>query len=96
MAAFLSLALPAGFDVAWVDGFLGGLRGLAERLGVTLAGGDTAEAPGEHVLADIVLTGAVPRGKALLRSGARVGDGLYCTGRLGGLGGGAGGDDGRG
>lgn len=36
------------------------------------------------MLADIVLTGSVPRGKALLRSGARVGDGLYCTGRLGG------------
>ena len=84
MAAFLSLALPVGFEVGWVDGFLGGLRGLAERFGVTLAGGDTAQAPGAEVLADIVLTGAVPRGKALLRSGARVGDGVYCTGRLGG------------
>lgn len=83
-AAFLSLALPAGFDVAWVDGFLRGLRGLAERFGVTLAGGDTAEAPGGEVLADIVLIGAVRRGRALLRSGARVGDGIYVTGRLGG------------
>ena len=36
------------------------------------------------VIADIVLVGAVPRGKALLRSGARAGDLLYVTGSLGG------------
>lgn len=83
MAAFLSLALPIGFEVEWVDDFLRGLRGLAERFGVTLAGGDTAQAPGAELVADIVLVGAVPRGKALLRTGARAGDGLYVTGRLG-------------
>lgn len=84
LAAFLSLALPRGFEVDWVDGFIDGLLALAERFGVELAGGDTAEAPGESVLADIVLTGTVPHGKALLRSGARAGDGLFVTGTLGG------------
>jgi thiamine-monophosphate kinase len=34
-------------------------------------------------VADIVLTGAVPHGKALLRSGARAGDLIYVTGMLG-------------
>jgi thiamine-monophosphate kinase len=34
--------------------------------------------------ADIVLVGSVPRGKALLRSGAQVGDSIYVTGALGG------------
>jgi thiamine-monophosphate kinase len=47
-----------------------------------LAGGDLSESP--IALADIVLVGAVPRGKALLRSGARPGHLLYVTGELGG------------
>ena len=83
VAAFLSLALPAGFEVGWADEFLAGLRGLGERFGVGLAGGDMAQAPGAEVVADIVLVGSVPRGRALLRSGSRVGDGVYVTGRLG-------------
>lgn len=36
------------------------------------------------ILADIILVGAAPSGKALRRSGARPGDLLYCTGSLGG------------
>jgi thiamine-monophosphate kinase len=36
------------------------------------------------VAADIVVLGAVERGRALLRSGARAGDSLYVTGTLGG------------
>src|SRR5580658_5246589 len=59
-----------------------GLSDLAARCQVPLAGGDTANAP--MVIADIVLLGSVPRGEALLRSGARAGDLLYVTGALGG------------
>src|SRR5271163_4555025 len=44
-AAFLSLALPASLTGAWMEGFLDGLLGLAERHGVRLAGGDTAKSP---------------------------------------------------
>ena len=84
LAAFLSLALPRSFQVRWLDGFLRGFNDLAERFGVELAGGDTAEAPGGLALADIVLVGSVPRGRALLRTGARVGDGIYVSGTLGG------------
>ena len=84
IAAFLSLALPRGTSQSWVDGFFRGLRALGDRYGVPLAGGDTAEAPGESIVADIVLVGAAPAGRALRRSGARVGDVLYVTGTLGG------------
>jgi thiamine-monophosphate kinase len=83
LAAFLSLALPAGLEQRWVDGFLRGLLKLAGRFNVPLAGGDVAQSPA-GVLADIMVVGSVPRGRALLRSGARPGDALYVTGALGG------------
>jgi thiamine-monophosphate kinase len=88
LAAFLSLGLPQklteriGRRKAWIDGFFEGFLALAEKHKTPLAGGDLAEAP--IATADIVLVGAVPRGRALLRSGARAGDLLYVTGALGG------------
>lgn len=84
VAAFLSMGLPAAFDPVWVDEFLAGLLALAEAHKVPLAGGDTAESPGKHILADIVLVGSAPAGRALRRSGARAGDRLFCSGALGG------------
>jgi thiamine-monophosphate kinase len=83
LAAFLSLALPAGLAQRWVDGFLRGVLKLAERYKVPLAGGDIAQSAA-GVLADIMVVGSAPRGRALLRSGARPGDALYVTGALGG------------
>ena len=79
---FLSLALPNNLPPKWVDRFFAGLLALARRHKVELAGGDTSESTA-GVLADIVVVGSVERGKALLRSGARVGDQIYVTGQLG-------------
>jgi thiamine-monophosphate kinase len=83
VAAFLSLALPRDLPQSWMSRFARSLISLAERYGVTLAGGDTAESP-RGVLADIVVVGTVPKGKAVLRSGARPGDRIYVSGELGG------------
>jgi len=96
VAAFLSLGLPRDliqsskrrdpsretWSETWIARFLDGFLSLAEAHQTPLAGGDLAESP--IPVADIVLTGAVRRGKALLRSGARPGDLLYVTGNLGG------------
>jgi thiamine-monophosphate kinase len=91
VAAFLSLGLPRDLTEtqdsrpnreAWVERFFDGLLALAAQYGVPLAGGDLAESP--IAIADIVLTGTVPNGKALLRAGARPGDRIYVTGSLGG------------
>jgi thiamine-monophosphate kinase len=92
LAAFLSLSLPgtmlpksAGRD--WIARFFTGLRALGDMHRVPLAGGDTAESPGGRnglILADIVLVGSAPKGKALRRSGGSAGDALYVTGQLGG------------
>lgn len=83
VAAFLSLALPRRLPQKWVDGFLRGFLKLAGAFCVPLAGGDTAESPA-GVLADVVVLGSVPRGTAMLRSGAKPGDRVYVTGKLGG------------
>jgi thiamine-monophosphate kinase len=93
VAAFLSLAVPQELargrsgTRSWIDHFYDGLLALAGRWDVPIAGGDLAQAPGgknARVAADIVVVGAVERGRALLRSGARAGDALYVTGTLGG------------
>ena len=90
LAVFLSLAIPAQLPAAWVEGFLRGFLALARKHRVSLAGGDTAESPviaksrTGPIAADIVAVGEVPRGKAVLRSGARPGDRIYVTGMLGG------------
>ena len=86
VAAFLSVGLPKDLlqdqKKNWLERFLDGFFALADAFQTPLAGGDLAESP--IVVADIVLAGAVRRGKALLRSGARPGDLLYVTGTLGG------------
>jgi thiamine-monophosphate kinase len=83
IAAFLSLALPRSLPQSWVDKFIRGLLSLAKRFDVQLAGGDTAGSPGK-ILADIIVVGSVPTGKAVLRSGARPGDRIFVSGSLGG------------
>ena len=81
LACFLSLGLPADVPQSWVRGFLRGLLALARRHNVQLAGGDVSAAP--QITADIIITGQVPAGAAVLRSGARPGDRIYITGSLG-------------
>ena len=83
LAVFLSLAFPGTLPQKWVDRFTKGLLGLAREFKVPLAGGDTAQSP-RDILADIVVLGSVPKGTALLRSGAKPGDRIYVTGELGG------------
>jgi thiamine-monophosphate kinase len=83
VAAFLSLGLPRSTPQSWVDEFVRGLLALARRFEVRLDGGDTAQSP-QGILADIVVLGRVPRGTAVLRSGARPGDRIYVSGTLGG------------
>jgi thiamine-monophosphate kinase len=77
--ATLALTLPAA-DPAWLEGFAAGFWELAQRWGVSLVGGDTT---GGALTVSLQLLGTVPRGAAILRSGARPGDWLAVTGSLG-------------
>jgi len=82
LACFLSLGLPPNLPQRWVTDFLKGLHQLARKFEVQLAGGDTSSA--RDITADIIVTGQIPAGKAVLRSGARPGDRIFVTGELGG------------
>lgn len=77
----VSLAVPEDLSTKWTEQFYRGLLALASRYNVTLAGGDLSRF--EKVIVDVICCGSVPRGKALLRSGAKPGDRVYVTGELG-------------
>ncbi|MDP3139503.1 MAG: thiamine-phosphate kinase [Burkholderiaceae bacterium] len=79
MAFTLALALPR-VDEAWLAPFSRGLLALADAHGCELIGGDTTRGP---LTISITVFGEVPRGAALLRSGARPGDDIYVSGTLG-------------
>ena len=80
--ALLSLALKRNLTRSWTTAFYDGLGALAQRFGVRLIGGDTAVVDGATTI-DVIAIGEVGRSRALLRSGARPGDRIYVTGRLG-------------
>jgi thiamine-monophosphate kinase len=79
LAFTLALALPR-VDETWLAPFSRGLLSLADAHGCELVGGDTTQGP---LNICITVFGEVPRGQALLRSGARAGDDLYVSGTLG-------------
>ena len=77
--ALLSLTLPQA-DSAFVESFVEGFLQLAQPHRLALVGGDTTRGP---LTVSVVVHGFVPPGKALTRSGARVGDVVLVTGTLG-------------
>ena len=79
VAFTLALALPR-IDEAWLQEFSRGVWALADAHGCELIGGDTTQGP---LNICITVFGEVPRGQALLRSGAKVGDDIYVSGTLG-------------
>ncbi len=80
--AVVSLGLPPTTPVAFVDGLYAGLQRCARRYHLSIVGGDTVRAP--QVIVDVAMLGTVEPRHLTLRSGARVGDVLFVTGRLGG------------
>lgn len=80
--ALVSLAASRCTGRAWLEGFFDGLLALARRFDVVVIGGDTAVVKGPSAI-DVIVAGEVPRGRALRRSGARPGDLIFVSGRLG-------------
>ena len=79
VAFTLSLTLPR-VDETFLAGFAQGLYALADAHGIELVGGDTTAGP---LNIGITVMGEVPPGQALRRGGAKAGDELWVSGRLG-------------
>jgi thiamine-monophosphate kinase len=77
---YVSLALNKETEVDFVLDFYRGLKSLADRFAVQVAGGDTVGSPGPLVIS---ITAQGEGDKVLLRSGANPGDVLCVTGTLG-------------
>jgi thiamine-monophosphate kinase len=78
----VSLVLPRGFAARRRHALLAGIRSAARQAKCTVVGGDVATGRGPLVVT-VTAVGHLP-GRALQRSGARVGDTLHVTGPLGG------------
>lgn len=77
----LTLALPTARSGKWLDEFLRGMGRAARKLGMTIAGGDLTS--NSKVSMSVTVVGEVARGRAIKRVGARPGDVLFVSGRLG-------------
>jgi thiamine-monophosphate kinase len=79
---FLSLGLPAEFDPQWLTEFSRGFAAACSEFGCLLAGGDTVRSP-NGIMLTLTVLGEAESGRVLLRSGARAGDVLWVSGKLG-------------
>ena len=79
--ALASVGFPAKEKQVFIDEIFNGMISYGENFGVALIGGDTVRSSGLFI--SLTLTGEVPEGRSLTRSGAKPGDSLYVTGRLG-------------
>jgi thiamine-monophosphate kinase len=75
----LAIALPK-VDTVWLDAFAKGLFAIANQHSCPLIGGDTTAGP---LTISITAFGGIPSGKAIRRSGAKVGDDIWISGAVG-------------
>lgn len=75
----LSIAVPPKISVKEIDNLLDGVADISTKYGVSVVGGNLSGSKG-GVTIDTTIIGEVSSGKALLRSGAKVGDLIYVTG----------------
>ena len=75
----LAIALPT-VDIFWLEAFSKGLFAVANQYSCPLIGGDTTAGP---LTISITAFGSIPSGKAIRRSGAKVGNDIWTSGTIG-------------
>jgi len=82
VAAVITLGVPADESVRRLRAIYRGLEAVAKKYRVNLAGGETTRAA--QLFLNVALIGECRGYRPILRSGARAGDLIFVTGRLGG------------
>jgi thiamine-monophosphate kinase len=81
LAAVITLGVPVGKSVSRLRAIYHGLERLAKKYHVNLVGGETTRA--RQLFLNVALLGECRGYRPLLRSGARAGDFIFVTGKLG-------------
>ncbi len=82
--AMLSIGVPKKiWKTDFVEKFYQGYMTFAKKFNIELIGGDVSKTP-DKIVVDSIAAGEVRKGKAILRSGAKIGDLIFVTGELGG------------
>jgi thiamine-monophosphate kinase len=78
----VSLGVTKRTSVEFTDKFLKGILDLAKEFKINIVGGDLTRSG--QLMVDVSILGVVERRNLVLRSGAKEGDIIFVTGRLGG------------
>jgi len=82
--SMVSIGVPEKiWKTDFVEKFYDGYMRLAKKFDVELVGGDVSKTP-DKIVIDSIAAGEVKKGKAILRSGAKVGDLIFVTNEIGG------------
>jgi thiamine-monophosphate kinase len=80
--SLIDVVAPGDTAVEKLEMVYDGARKISDTFGLKIVGGDLSEGRGLEI--HVLAIGSLPRGKALLRSGAVPGDSVFVTGELGG------------
>jgi thiamine-monophosphate kinase len=81
MHFLISIAAPPDLEWSWFESFLEGVARACRDFDISFVGGDSSSS--DRIFIDVSMIGRVPAGKAVRRAGAKPGDIIYVTGKLG-------------
>ena len=78
----VSVGMPGSTSVDFIDKLIKGMFHFAKKYGINIVGGDISRA--RQLTIDVSMLGIVEKKNLALRSGAKIGDIIFVTGKLGG------------